>query len=242
MFVRCSFFSFLMIALAIMIGCASDDEPMEEIAVPEPEPEPDWADNTLTIEIGRSHTSTQLLERFSHVESATNFWAIEYLSRPDFPMAKRQYTIEVAVISMLKAGITKPATMAEIQRRYKGLGHRPLTMEEAIELRLQFNDQPKLETGHEMANFYVLPSDDEGDIQFVRNADELHDVSDAPITPLFVVCKKTEGSSPLIYIQPDPAIRDGSRLFDPSNEVISSYLAPENTAKGARFACVINKK
>ena len=255
MFVRCSFFSFLMIALAIMIGCASDDEPMEGIVAPEPEPEvidpepePDWADNTLTIEIGRHETGAQMARKFGKYWNkiySVNNWTEEDLLRPDFPMAGRQYTIEVAVISMLKAGITKPATIAEIQERYKELGCRPLTMEEAIELRLQFTDQQNVPDDHPMVNFLILPSKAKRDIEFTKEAtkDEFHaetiqkwhSMPGSPITPLFVLYRNDRVHG--IYNQASRKTVNGTRLYDPFNE--SRYLKEKG---GAHFACVISEK
>lgn len=249
MFLRCSFLALVVAIVCVaVIGCSSDEPMVEDIIVPEPEPEPepepDWVDNILTIKIGRSQTGAQLLGRFNHSKCGISPNTKDWLSHPDFPMAKRHYTIEVAVISMPEVGMTKPATTAEVQKRYKDVG-RPLTMEEAIELRLQFTDQPDMMTGHEMANFFVLPSDAERDVRFAGTED-VRGPSVAPenrVTPYFEVYNNEQKRkmrplivlfSPLLYHPKD------APFFDPFVEV--PYLAPKNTAPGARFACVISER
>ena len=257
MILRCSFFSFIIVALATMIGCSSSDESvLEDMVVPEPEvvvepePEPDWVDNTLTIKIGRSQTGTQLLGRFNRKKCVAGHDTKRDLSHPDFPMAKRHYTIEIKVISMPEVGMTKPTARTEVQRRYKEAGYRPLTMEEAVELRLQFPEQPDMATGHEMAYFYVLPSNAERDIQFCKDINGWHDAPDNLVTPVFVIQHNRRGllSTPpsihtflLAVLQEGVLQEKDNEFFDPFHGVPGAHLPPKNAAQGARFACIISE-
>ena len=182
------------IAALILIGCSTDTdvldteedlsylEDLEELKEKGPKP-PSWSKGYFTIEVGRFQTGPELLEELTTRKLGPEYWATRYfvdktgsihsgvhdlLSHPEFPMAGRRYTIKVAVLSMLDAGMNGGFRMDDILKRYKELGYRPLTMEEAVELRLQFTDQPFIQSGHEMSQFDVLPSDNKRDLDFLE--------------------------------------------------------------------------
>ena len=164
MFLRCSFFNFVVLVISVAsLGCSADNtvtpKPDPKVVEPEPKPKPDWADDIITIQAGRFKNGHELLKRILNTKQYFIVsWIREDLRNPNFPMAPEPYTIDVAIVAMTKAGFTAPATLEVIVDRYQELGCRPLTDEEVIELRLQFTDQPEVATGALTSEFYVLPS------------------------------------------------------------------------------------
>ena len=102
--------------------------------------EPHWADGILTINVGNSQDSwemySQMRDRYIVMSSSIE----TYIGK--FPMSRTQKSVDVAVVKLLDVGFSQPVTIEEIRQRFSELGYRPLTLEEAVELRLQFTDQP----------------------------------------------------------------------------------------------------
>lgn len=133
----------------LLFSCTTTEEDdsillEEEQIVEEPAPpEPSWADGIITITTGNYQTVGALADALAN---KPNFGAISIMRRtlqkPDFPMSGEPGTTDVTVVTLKEAGFTEPATLEEIRERYRELGYRPLTLEEAVEFRLQFTDQP----------------------------------------------------------------------------------------------------
>ena len=106
--------------------------------------EPDWADGVLTITVGNYQTGAEMLGALKRRYVSISRSLGTYLTRPDFPMSRAKKSVDVAVVPLLEdvVGFEEQVTMEEIRKRYRELGYRPLTLEEAVELRLQFSDQP----------------------------------------------------------------------------------------------------
>ena len=173
-FKKCSFTMLLLVylcALMAVMGCSSDsDEPEpaeiitpEEIAQPEPEPTPEpppphWADGTVTITIGRYETAREL---YNAVKAAGmhigGYLPNDLFENGDFPLDKKWDSVEISVVSMIDVGMTKEATLGEVRDQFRIKGYRPLTIEESLELRRQFRDQPPVSEVHKMAAFFLLP-------------------------------------------------------------------------------------
>ncbi|MDE0634988.1 MAG: hypothetical protein OXI43_03930 [Candidatus Poribacteria bacterium] len=168
------------VAVMSFLSCATDEEDdtiLEEVVIqpepkkPSPPPGPDWADNIITIRTGRYQTGLQLLQA---LDNKWNFAARRRmrwdLADPDFPMSKSPGgVVDVTIVTLLEAGFKKPVTIHQIRERYRELGYRPLTLEEAVELRLQFTDQPDssekkpTEQERHWSYFFVLISEEDAE-------------------------------------------------------------------------------
>ena len=151
-------------------------EKTPDVFQPTPEPQPDWADNVVTITVGRFATKEGLISEFRKQEeegmtlgSGIRFWA-------DTPEPERgeiwekfrttapedAYTVDITLISMQDAGFKEPATIAEVRDRIMAMGFEPITLEEAYETRLQLKDQPNWRTtGNPWGRFRSLPLEEE---------------------------------------------------------------------------------
>ena len=67
------------------------------------------------------------------------------------------YTADIAVFSLKKIGFEEPATMKTIVKKFSEKGYRPLTLQEVVNLRLNFTNQPQMQSKHKMSGFYILP-------------------------------------------------------------------------------------
>lgn len=150
-------------------SCAEKDESLltEEVQLEETPAEetpvvskPDWDDGVITITVGGRFTAKeQMLREVEKHFPITHFMRDDIMNEKFTPTPlEKRYTVDIAVVTMLEAGITEPATLQEIKDAYWEKGYGPLTFEEVLELRLQFNDQPSNVTGHRMSNFLTLPA------------------------------------------------------------------------------------
>lgn len=136
-----------------------EEEVVEEIIIP---PKPDWDDGVMTITVGRFETKQDMLQELERKSADLYVGDLESLRSTilseSFTLTppEKQYTITIAVVTMLEAGITEPATLQEIEDAYWDNGYTPVTREAAVELFLQFEDQPDSSTGHRMNNFRIL--------------------------------------------------------------------------------------
>ena len=155
----------------VFISC-SPDRVEEEVAeeetlltaeTPMLELKPLWDDGTITITTGNFATGESIVRAFERRRSTHlgRQWLKKMLKEGVVPIEQGKRTIEIVVMTLLEAGFDEPATIAEIRRRFREIGYRPLTIQEAMELRLQFDDQPSTKTGHKMSAFFVLLSEEE---------------------------------------------------------------------------------
>ena len=156
-------------------SCAEKDdilleEPEEKTVqaiIEEPLPsEPSWADGIVTITTGRYQTKDGLVQA---IQQKKYFRVLRDarlgIHRMDVPMSKRKKTVDITVVTLEEAGFSGEwVTLEEILVRFRQLGYRPLTIEEALELRLQFEDQPDMsntdmtETERKWGNIWTLLS------------------------------------------------------------------------------------
>lgn len=127
-----------------------------DIFQPEPEPQPDWADNVITLTIGRFNAKEGIVAEFRRLEEEgmiIDGVMKHWLTTPeDFrgrswegfwtTPPENAYTVGITLISMQDAGFKEPATIAEVRDRIIQMGFEPITFEEAYEIRLQLKDQP----------------------------------------------------------------------------------------------------
>ena len=241
-----SFFMLLAVGMTalVLFGCSSDGEE-EDILAPEdeveevvdPEPPMGWdGGRNIRVMVG-GKTEKELYDELYEKEllfanfltlSRTGKWGRvmrwegrrSYSYHPfyhPFPLSEEQYIIDVTVISMLEAGMDKPATIEEIRARYREIGCRPMTAEEVFYLRLQFTDQPPLDSGNPLGEFFALMEDNGVD----RYGPYLLGLAyDDGLLDKFVVKKFIGFTIP--------------NLFDPHSQKIWHY-----GSKGpAHFACV----
>ena len=136
------------VATGLLFSCATEENPLtEEEEVEEVEieevviPEPSWADGIVTITTGNYQNIHDLI--FA-VRKKRNFYMPfgKSLIDMDIPLPSEPKTVDIAAVTLEEAGFTERVTLEEIRERFRQLGYRPLTMEEVIEFRLQFEDQP----------------------------------------------------------------------------------------------------
>ena len=125
---------------------------------PKPKPQPDWADNVITITVGRFDTKEGIVSEFRKQEKRgmTIAGGMKYwleIKDPDnrgivwekfrITPPENAYEVDITLISLRDAGFKEPATIAEVRDRIIAMGFEPITHEEALEIRLQLKDQPR---------------------------------------------------------------------------------------------------
>ncbi len=238
------------VTIVVLFGCSSDDDE-EEIVAPEPEVEeivdPDppmgWdGDRNIRIIVGGKTEKELYTELYDKRLLFHNFFArdqdghwaraMRFEGRKlfpyfpfyhSFPLSKEQYVIDVTVISMLEAGMEEPATIEEIRARYRELGCRPMTTEEALYLRLQFTDQPSFGSRHPLGEFYAL-MEDNGVDKFGQYLFGL--VHDRGLAERFIIKR--------FAVDGKPDDSNHKNSFDPYSQMI--WIG--GTREGADFACV----
>ena len=135
----------------IFIACSSDIEEEEVIIIEEEEKEemppawqPDWMDNEVTITVGNFESGPAM---FAELGRRNNFAArrlmIGVLQKKDFPMSGRRYSVKIKIFTLKEIGFKiLPVRIDKIRERVISRGHRPMTLEESVELRLQLTNQP----------------------------------------------------------------------------------------------------
>ena len=79
-----------------------------------------------------------------------------------FPMSGEQYTLDISIISLTDVGVTEDSTLETTVEKYEAAGYRPLTPEEAVELRLQFPENQSLvhiNFDHPLTGISALPDE-----------------------------------------------------------------------------------
>ena len=147
-----------------------------DVFQPKPEPQPDWADNVVTITVGRFDTKEDMVSEFRKkkeegmiLDCGMGFWVNtsehhrgEVWEESWITEPEDAYTVGITLINMQDAGFKKPATIAEVRDRIIEMGFEPITFEEAHEMRLQLKDQPDWRTTkHPWSNFKSLPLEEE---------------------------------------------------------------------------------
>ncbi len=242
----------VLITTTLFSACSPDiaeEEAEETLLTPEPipEPEPHWADGIIEIETGRFQTGTEMLRALEKPNNINASLDIRFLlSKPDFPMSRQKKTIKVTVVTLLEAGFTEPATLPEIRKRFKQIGYRPLTLEEAIEIRLQFVDQPDRpkEYNYDAQRAGFIPPPPKRDRTPKSKLDAFHTLmeSDEDFLGLVKVFRITRNSDWDKYDQGLCIAISTKNTFDPfAPEYTFERAAGGGIFVGARFACAIEE-
>lgn len=99
-------------------------------------------DFTLTFRTYRS--GTDLLNALIEEKCKISPWSIQALKNPDFPVMAAEITVDIVVVSMLEMGFAEDALvpLGTIYNRARQMGLETCPVETAVQLRLQFIDQP----------------------------------------------------------------------------------------------------
>ena len=221
-----------LVALASLVAC-SPDRVEERVAEEEgtpltpgpiPELKPVWDGGTITITAGNFATGEDMARAIRNRRDIdANKRLMKMLSENSVPMSREKRTVAITVMTLLEVGFDKPVTITEIRERFRELGCRPLTIQEALELRLQFQDQPDTKTGHKMSAFYVLLSEEETELMQILKDDGSVAICSTGNTygiSVFSHPKKIDPHSPEIK-------------FD-----LDGFRVNQNINTGTRFACV----
>ena len=211
-------------------------EKTPDVFQPTPEPQPDWADNVVTITVGRFATKEGLVSEFRKreeegmtIHSAMKHW----IDTPEPDRGRSwegfrttapedAYTVGITLINMQDAGFKEPATIAEVRDRIIQMGFEPITFEEAYEMRLQLKDQP---SQGPWSYFISLPVEE-----------EIHRmVGGKEVSVTIFNSGKEYGASGYIYQAVGPTVRN-DELIIPSEEFREQSL---HSAVNPSFACAI---
>ena len=150
----------LLAALTPLIACSPDRVEEEEVTestftLSEPTM-PKIQPDEILIEVGRFQSPAEL----QHALEIRRLWVgdrvISALNDPEFPMSQKPKTIVVKIVTMLEVGLDKPSTLKEVIDHFSKNGYRPLTLEEAVELRIQYLNQPEEISSDKMSAFFAL--------------------------------------------------------------------------------------
>ena len=113
------------------------------------------ADFTITLRTDRS--GTDLLEALTKEKCRVSVWSAQALENPDFPVPAAETTVDIVVVSMRELGFAAGAraTLDTIYARAKQKGLETCPVATAVQLRLQFLDQPDWRTGEPLSEFFV---------------------------------------------------------------------------------------
>ena len=113
------------------------------------------ADVTLTL--GTHRGGADLLDTLIEEKFRISRWSAQALENPDFPVAAAEITVDIVVVSMREMGFAAGefATLDTIYDRAKQMGLETCPVETAVQLRLQFLDQPDWATGERLGEFFV---------------------------------------------------------------------------------------
>ena len=98
----------------------------------------------FTITLGTHRSGADLLDTLIEKKCTVSVWSRQALENPDFPVAAEEIAIDIVVVSMLEMGFAENelATLETIYDRAKQMGLETCPVEAAVQLRLQFLDQP----------------------------------------------------------------------------------------------------
>lgn len=236
----------IMAVIVFSSSCAEKDdileeEPEEEVIEELIQPEPSWADGIVTITVGRYQTGDDLVDA---IQNKPNFLVASgvptSIHRANIRMSQELKTVDITVVTLEEAGFSgNPVTLEQILSRFQQLGYRPLTIEEALELRLQLTDQPDTaqadltEEGRKWSKMFALLS--------VQDALSL------------CICNtgKLTGKKDLLSLRRSSLLTPGEQFnitvhtaesFDPHvKNVQVKYWQPSTARHGSNFACAIIK-
>ncbi len=111
----------------------------------------------LTITLGTHRSGADLLEALIEEKCSISLWSRQALGNPDFPVVAEKIAVDIVVVSMLEMGFAEGelATLDTIYDRAKQMGLETCPVETAVQLRLQFRDQPDYATGKRLGEFFV---------------------------------------------------------------------------------------
>ena len=111
----------------------------------------------FTITLGTHRSGADLLDTLIERKCRVSVWSRQALENPDFPVATEEIAIDIVVVSMLEMGFAEGefATLDTIYDRAKQMGLGTCPVETAVQLRLQFRDQPDWTTGARLSDFFV---------------------------------------------------------------------------------------
>ncbi len=112
----------------------------------------------FTVTLGTHRTGVDLLEALIEEKCLVSLWSRQALEHPDFPVMAEGITVDIVVVSMLELGFAEGelATLDTIYQRAKGMGLEACPVETAVQLRLQFLNQPDWSTGERLGEFFVM--------------------------------------------------------------------------------------
>ena len=111
----------------------------------------------FTITLGTHRSGADLLDTLIKEKFRISLWSTQALENPDFPVVVGEITVDLVVVSMLELGFAEGelATLNTIYDRAKQMGLETCPVETAVQLRLQFLDQPDYGTGERLQSFFV---------------------------------------------------------------------------------------
>ncbi|MYK19926.1 sigma-70 family RNA polymerase sigma factor [Candidatus Poribacteria bacterium] len=111
----------------------------------------------FTITLGTHRSGADLLDTLLEEKCQVSLWSMQALGNPDFPVVAAEATVDIVVVSMLELGFAEGelATLDTIYARAKQMGLETCPVETAVQLRLQFLDQPDWTTGGRLGSFFV---------------------------------------------------------------------------------------
>ena len=98
----------------------------------------------FTITLGTHRSGADLLDTLTEEKCRVSVWSRQALENPDFPVVAEEITVDIVVVSMRELGFAEDtfATVDTIYDRAKQMGLETCPIETAVQLRLQFLDQP----------------------------------------------------------------------------------------------------
>ncbi len=111
----------------------------------------------FTITLGAHRSGADLLAALVEKKCKISVWSARALENPDFPVVAAEITVDIVVVSMLELGFAagELATLETIYDRARQMGLDTCPVETAVQLRLQFLDQPDWRTGERLGDFFV---------------------------------------------------------------------------------------
>ena len=184
----------------------------------------------FTITLGTHRSGADFLETLIAEKFRISVWSRQALENPDFPVVAAETTVDIVVVSMRELGFAKGerATLDTIYDRAKQRGLETCPVETAVQLRLQFVDQPDWRTGKRLSEFFVASE------PFVLTRDGIPKIFSLAADGRYPHRETGVG----LWLVSDGTVDAGNaerpgRLFNASD--------PEKIDRGGRFAFVIPK-
>ena len=184
----------------------------------------------FTITLGTHKSGADLLGTLIEEECRVSLWSRQALENPDFPVAAEKITVDIVVVSMREMGFAEDAfaTLDAICDRAKQMGLETCPVETAVQLRLQFPNQPDWTTGERLGEFFVMSE------PFVLTREGLPKIFSVVRDDRYPHPETGIGLWLISNGTVDPGDREHpDRLFKASD--------PEGSDHGGRFAFVIPK-